>query len=437
MFKVGKMNQLMNETFLDVPLLKHQLDFVTDVDTPNLGLVGGYGCGKTYSFAMKGVHLASLNIGYTGVLLEPTYSMVSDTLVPMMDQVLDEAGLEYTFRGGQPEYNIRFADGWSTIKLRSAENYRRLAGMNLAWFGVDEIDTITNREETKKIWRMLQSRKRFGKVRQGFTTSTPEGYGFLYDYFVVNSKLSSGANDDSRRMIQASTYDNPFLPEDYITGLEKAYPAHLIKAYLNGEFVNLTTGNVYHQFNRELNSTKFLEKDFHSSWPMYVCVDFNENIMATAIIFIDQLNNTIFIVDEIFGEKDTTSLINRLKRTYPKRRLILSCDASGAYGTGITPVALFSNAGFNTSNVDRSNPVVRDRVNAVNAKLCNGSGQRTLLVNIDMCPNVVQTFEQQGYKNGDPDKTGGLDHMADALGYCVWKKFPIKSARGGRVHIHG
>ena len=307
--------------------------------------------------------------------------------------------------------------------------------MNIAFFGVDEIDTIKNKLVTEKIWRMLQSRKRRGNVRQGFTTSTPEGYGFLYNYFVVEAKKDGVINTD-RRMIQASTYDNPYLPDDYIPGLLSEYPEHLVKAYLNGEFVNLTTGNVYHQFNRELNNSKFTYTDFHPSWPLFIGVDFNQGIMATAIMFINQANGEIHIVDEIFGEKDTTTLIQRIKRSYPNRKLIVICDASGNRGTGITDVALFANAGFDVSNVDRSNPQIRDRVNSVNAKLCNGAGTRTLFVNADTCPNVVQTFEQQGWKDSAPDKTQGLDHMGDAIGYVIWKKFPIMHKHRGTVKVY-
>lgn len=426
-----------SKNWLEIPLLPHQLDFVTDTTTRNIGLVGGYGCGKTYCFVIKALYLASLNIGSIGVLLEPTFTMVNDTLVPMMDQVLMECGLQYDYRASpQPEYKVLFADGWSTIKLRSAENYKRLAGINAAWFGVDEIDTISNKETTTKIWRMLQSRIRRGEVRQGFTTSTPEGYGFLYNYFVIENKNKDGSLNTDRRMIQASTYDNPFLPKDYIPGLIESYPEHLIKAYLNGEFVNLTTGNVYNSFNRVTNSTKFKEEDFNPNWPMYVGVDFNINIMATAIMFIDG-HDQVFIVDEIFGERDTTTLIARLKRQYPKRQVILICDASGARGTGITDVALFNNAGFNTTKIDRSNPLVKDRVNSLNAKLLNGLGHPSLFVNIDSCPNIVQTFEQQGWKDDAPDKTQGLDHMADAIGYTVHKMYPIKSKNRGMIRVNG
>ncbi|MDV7677376.1 terminase family protein, partial [Acinetobacter baumannii] len=57
-------------------------------------------------------------------------------------------------------------------------------------------------------------------------------------------------------MIQASTYDNEAnLPDDYISSLYESYPPQLISAYLRGQFVNLTSGAVYPDFDRVLNHT--------------------------------------------------------------------------------------------------------------------------------------------------------------------------------------
>ena len=52
-------------------------------------------------------------------------------------------------------------------------------------------------------------------------------------------------------MIQASTYDNAQnLPADYIQSF-RHHPNRLISAYLNGLFVNLTSGTVYYAYDRK------------------------------------------------------------------------------------------------------------------------------------------------------------------------------------------
>jgi hypothetical protein len=49
-----------------------------------------------------------------------------------------------------------------------------------------------------------------------------------------------------------------------------------------------------------------------------------------------------------------------------------------------------------------------------------------LLVNPDKCPNLIEGLERQAYnKSGEPDKTAGLDHLNDAIGYLIAYKYGI------------
>ena len=62
------------------------------------------------------------------------------------------------------------------------------------------------------------------------------------------------------------------LPSDYIPNLQNDYPPALLAAYLNGEFVNLTSGSVYPEFKRSLNSTKEVER---AGEHLHIGMDFN------------------------------------------------------------------------------------------------------------------------------------------------------------------
>ncbi|MNT91284.1 hypothetical protein D3C72_2323520 [compost metagenome] len=76
---------------------------------------------------------------------------------------------------------------------------------------------------------------------------------------------------------------------------------------------------------------------------------------------------------------------------------------------------------------------MKERVPAVNAqfssqKQVNGEwvAQQKLSVNIEKCPVLVKGLEQQGFgPDGKPDKTTGLDHCLDALGYFIAFMFPV------------
>ena len=66
--------------------------------------------------------------------------------------------------------------------------------------------------------------------------------------------------------------------KEYIENLENSYPSNLIKAYLNGEFVNLESGQVYVDFDPTLNDTK--EELYNDNETVHIGLDFNVNHMS-------------------------------------------------------------------------------------------------------------------------------------------------------------
>ncbi len=93
-------------------------------------------------------------------------------------------------------------------------------------------------------------------LRNGIdVTTTPEGFKFVYNQFVKAVREKPELRS-MYGLVQASTFDNEKnLPDDYIPSLLASYPPELIKAYLNGQFTNLTSGTIYHQFDRVLNNS--------------------------------------------------------------------------------------------------------------------------------------------------------------------------------------
>ena len=121
-------------------------------------LVGGYGAGKTVALCLKGLLELGRNPGKIILLAEPVYPMVRDVLQPTLEKCLDELKFEYIYKAGESSYDIRWANGGGKIILRSAENWRRWAGLNLAGFGIDEACLLKD----DSAWRMGISRLRDG-----------------------------------------------------------------------------------------------------------------------------------------------------------------------------------------------------------------------------------------------------------------------------------
>jgi len=120
-----------------------QLAFVDDQTSSILGVSAGYGAGKTRALCAKAVHLAAVNQGFIGVVMEPTGPLIRDIWQSDFDDFLEAYDIPYTFRASPlPEYMLHLPGGDTKILCRSFENWQRIIGINAAWILTDEIDTV-------------------------------------------------------------------------------------------------------------------------------------------------------------------------------------------------------------------------------------------------------------------------------------------------------
>lgn len=403
-----------------------QLAFVDDSSTQILGISAGYGAGKTRALCAKAVTLAAANQGFIGLVMEPTGPLIRDIWQNDFEQFLESYEIPYTFRASPlPEYMLHLPGGDTKILCRSFENWSRIIGLNLAWVLADEIDTVAPSIANKAFPKIL-GRLRSGNVRQFGAASTPEGFRWMWNTFGSDE---ARARPD-RHLIKMRTADNPYLPPDFIERLQANYDPSLLRAYLDGEFVNLTTGQVYDRFDRN----KHVQPDLPDTdrEPLRIGIDFNVANMS-AVIGV-RIGNGLLITDEISGAHDTDALAAEIRRRYTDRRIYIYPDASGgnrSTNATQTDIAILESYGMSNQS-PRANPPVRDRVAAVQALLENGKGQVRLQV-APQCKRLIECLELQCYTDkGEPDKDAGFDHMNDALGYLVWREFNPLHAGAGR-----
>ena len=407
-------------------LLPTQYAFVQDFSHREVAFVGGYGSGKTQAAACKAIKLAAMNKGSAGALLSPTHGMLMQTLIPTFEDTLLSMGVNYTYKATpSPMFIINWKTGKSKIYCRAAENYRRLASLNLAWAIVDECDLIP-KDIGMLMWKMLKSRLREGNFRQLCATSTPEGYNLLHEIFEKH-------DNEERFYHKASTYENYHLPDDYIPGLLADYSPAEIRAYLNGEFTNLQSGTVYHCFDRTNSHSDKTVESFKtaSTIPvLHIGVDFNVGKTCGIVGVLDD-KETMYIVDEFTHLRDTEQLINAINARYPEHNIFIYPDSSGKSqqtATTLTDIAILKEA-FGSYNVryPSKNPKILNRVKAVNAMFLNGKEERRMFVNTDQCTEITTCLEQQAFdpNTGQPDKRNDLDHPLDALGYMIHYNFAI------------
>ena len=406
-------------------LLPHQKAFCEDTEHRKLGLVCGFGAGKTHGLVAKASIIAADNVGYVSAIFEPTNVMLRDILIRTMNDLFDQWQIPFSYRASPlPEFTLHFEEGNHQILLRTILTYQRLRGQNLCACGFDEADTIPMGEATNAM-NMALARLRSGNNQQFYASTTPEGYGWAFHTF------DKDATEDTA-LIRARTMDNPYLPDGFIQSLEQNYSEQLIKAYLDGQFVNLTTGQVYDRFSRDIHVKDNLPD--YSQETLKIGIDFNVSNTNAVVCVRD--GNKLVIIDEIVKAHDTDGLAQEIVRRYPNRKIQVFPDASGSQrstnaNASRTDISILESYGF-TNMSPRSNPAIKDRVQTLQNLLCNSKGESRLEVS-PRVHRVIECLELQSWdeKTQQPDKLNGFDHMNDALGYCVYREFSILYARAG------
>jgi hypothetical protein len=385
--------------------------------------VGGFGTGKTETLANCAIRDGLMSSSALIALYEPTYDLVRLILAPRMEEKLTDMGIRYKYN---KQENIIYTSSGQCgdFVLRTLENPARIVGYQSYRAHVDEIDTL-KKDQARLAWQKIIARNRqqpddvADPLNRVSAYTTPEGYRFVYDTWGRNPKKGYV-------MVQAATYSNPFLPEDYVDTLRDSYPPALIDAYIEGKFTNLTSGSVYPDFDRRLNHT---DATLQVGEPVLIGMDFNR-LKMSAVIYVMR-DGWPVAVDEIVDGRDTPHMVEIYKARYKDKGHAIQVfpDASGqnasSKNASESDLSIIRQAGISVQ-VNSTNPAIADRVNAVNALILNGDGVRRLKVNTYRCPHLTDGLEQQAYdKNGMPDKSSGIDHVIDAAGYPLAKLFPI------------
>lgn len=386
--------------------------------------VAGFGTGKSQIMCTSAV-LDSLEGGADSLvaMYEPTYDLVRLILAPRMEEILAEWGVRYKYNKSE---NIIYTSSgqMGDFVLRTLDNPSRIVGYEAFRSKIDELDTLKT-ANAREAWIKILARNRQSPstyrnmsnkpMNTVSVFTTPEGFKFVHDRWVANKA-------DGYEMIQASTLSNPFLPDDYVESLRNSYPAQLIEAYLNGQFVNLTSGTVYGSYDRKRCRSN---ETIKPGEPLFIGQDFNVGKMASTIYV--KRENGLHAVDELCDLFDTPDVIRVIDDRWANNghRIIVYPDASGknrkSNNASTSDIALFEQAGYDV-RVNASNPAVKDRVLSMNKALESGK----VWINDAKCPSTARGLEQQAYdKNGEPEKSSGVDHQNDATTYPIVYEMPI------------
>jgi Terminase large subunit, T4likevirus-type, N-terminal/Terminase RNaseH-like domain len=435
--------------------LPSQRRFHADLISPYKGYSGPIGSGKSLALTYEALFLSALNAGLLGVIGAPTYPMLRDTTQRTMFEVL--ANEDIPFRFHKTENIIELPSPpfcGAEILFRSLDEFERLRGTNLAWFGIDELTYCP-----PQAWSRLQGRLRHPAAmrRCGFAAWTPKGFDWVYEKFISDPK-------PGYRCTLASPRENKYVTATGMyDALAAGYDERLYRQEVLGEYLSLSSGAAYYAFDRRKNVS---QQVYDRRLPICWSLDFNVNPMCSVIAQIqditsrtDMLNGrrvlVVSVLDELFLADSNTpeacqEFVERTKeyvRLSETGQLMVQIygDASGsrrqtAVGAGANSDWAVIRDFFRsqrhysvTFRYRSSNPAVRDRVAAVNAALCNSTQVRRVFID-PRCKNLIRDLEQVVYKPGtttldqttDPQRT----HVSDALGYLIENEMGLRGSVG-------
>lgn len=385
------------------------------------GFSGPVGSGKSQALCQEAVRLAYLNPGRTGMMGAPTFPMLRDATQAALLATLEENRIPFDLN--KAENVLTFGDCGSRIVFRSTDEFDRLRGTNLAWFGVDELSYTA-----EEAWIRLEARLRDPQAKRlcGFAVWTPRGFDWVYRRFVAKTI-------DGYEVFFAKPYENRHILKtvpDYYERLRTSYDERFFAQEVLGEYLSVSSGRVYTSFERSRNvSPVRVDPSKQLLWAL----DFNVNPMCSVIA--QMQGERLVILDEIVLKKATTRMAcEEFVRRYPNHPgdVRIFGDASGhrdqtVGGSDYGAIRAFMNeerysrVGF---EVPRSNPSVKARVSLVNEKLRAPDGLQ--LIVDPRCCELIRDFDEVCYKGEsgelDKDRDASRTHLSDALGYLIWER---------------
>ena len=392
--------------------------------------------------AHEALLLALRNPGRVGIIAAPTYPMLRDVTRAEFLDVVERNGIQCVFN--RTENWLRLSATGSQILFRSTEYPDRLRGPNLAWFAVDEL-TYCRPGAFQQLQARLRDKQ--AKALHGLAAFTPKGFDWYYDFFV-----GQNAPPSERELIRANPFENrPNLAPGYYESLERAYDPQLYKQEVLGEFVSLFAGQAYWAFTRAVNVS---EAAYDPALPLWWSWDFNVDPMCSVVCQVQQPAPPQFhgepprplqirVMDElVIRSSSTQEVLEEFVRRWGEHRagLVIYGDPAGRARHSVSTKSdwqiireFFQTRGMRAEfRVHAAAPAVKDRVQAVNAKLANAAGERAIRI-APKCRELIADLERVTWKpgTGQMDKSDPLrTHTSDALGYLVWAEWPLRAAIG-------
>jgi hypothetical protein len=414
-------------------------------------LAAGRRFGKTY-LALTELCRAAWGSGRVAWYIAPTYKQGKRLAWVALKKMTRDY---WSVRPNESELRIELITG-GRIALCGADNYDTLRGDGLDFVVLDEYASMASQAWAEVIRPALSDRR-----GRALFIGTPKGFNHFYDLF------QNAASRPDWAAFQFTTLEGGNVAPEELESAARELDERTYRQEFQATFENLAHGLVYYAFDRRENvqAVPYLRQ-----FPLCWSLDFNVNPMCSVIAQIEDQSTHVDlrngyrsvrlnVIDEIVLADSNTleacrAFVSRIEQMNPTGVVgvqLYGDAAGGARSTAGKSDYEIIRGFFRTEtrfrvthNVRNANPPVRDRVNAVNAMLCNSQGIRRLSID-SRCRRLIRDLERVSWKadnhgnlsaqldKSDPE----LTHTSDALGYLIEREFGLHPEVGFRADFIG
>ena len=415
--------------------------FVNDWETEIIGHTSGFRGGKTVGGAAKIILLTGANQA-PSLLVGDTYKAMKAQLIPTIVEVSRQFRLDPHWRRSDDVILLRnwpSSHGeWGCLYfiLRSAEKAVSIDGFGVGAALGDEVGRWRVDEEVAENDAYNQMIARVSMqvpYPQILLVGTHEGFGTRLYTELVESE------EPNRKLYEGSTLENAKnLRSGYVDTLLSTYDSVLAEQYVYGRASEPGTIRAYYQWSDKENSDDSIAYDpvldLWSTW------DWGVNPLCMVVFQIHGIRNerVVHVIDEYVmrGSANREVLAGKFLDDYAEHPglVVLAGDPSGyarSHRGSVDDWTYMRTAyekvfpGRLQVKVPRAQPRVLDRVNRMNAMLCDARGTRRLFVH-PKAKVLITDFQRVRRKDDALDKTYDkkLTHASDALCYPIFHEFP-------------
>lgn len=256
----------------------------------------------------------------------------------------------------------------------------------------------------------------------------PDGLNHYYDLCV---KAETGADPNFKVFHWKSA---EILPPDVIADMRRAMSAKQFRQEFEASF-ETAGGRIYEDYSKANHTKAVIEPHEQLLW-MH---DQNYTPLSSAI-GVRRNGNDLYLLDEIVltsavSKQAALEFVEKYKDHKNKHVLIYGDPAGQAgekHGHASDYVdiegVLRANGWAYTRKVKPAHPSIKDRQNAVRAKIKTADGGISLFVNpltAPWCDKGLSTVQLQEGSTFQEDQKNKYQHITTAIGYCVDREWPV------------